>query len=431
MLRTLLRVVFLLVLNCALPQQGVAQGPLPAPGKDLEYKVQPRDTMIGIARRYLIDGEKLDVQRALWDHNKLKDKDSIHLGQVILIPENWLRNAPGKIVLTQVQGEVQSAGAKPKAGAEVNPGDEVRTGKDGYVTIRLADGSTLALSPDSDLAIEGVRKSPLEGSAAADAKFLLKSGRVEAAVHKRPAGGARFEVRTPIAVAAVRGTQFRVVANGAQHTATSEVLEGVVQVSDTGNRGSVSVEQGYGTQVREGSPPAKPRELLPAPHLWTGIRLWVKRPIRMNFTNLDGAVRYRALVSRTADFNEIVFEGFMHNNKIRLPDLPSGPYFIRVRGIDELGLEGRDADASVVINLPKPGDPPHFVIPTRPNSPDAGDQSDPSTTPPASQDAAPDQVAPPNPDAPAAPASQPVPGPATRPPGGSRGGPAAQAARST
>lgn len=395
-------------------QQPGGEHALPAPGKDLEYKVQPRDTMIGIARRYLINGEKLDVQRALWDHNKLRDKDSIHLGQIILIPENWLRNAPGKILLTQVQGAVQSAVGTPKAGAEVNAGDELRTGKDGYVTIRLADGSTLALSPGSDLAIEGVRKSPLESSAAADAKFLLKSGRIEAAVQKRPAGGARFEVRTPIAVAAVRGTRFRVVANESNHTATSEVIEGVVQVNDTGNLGSVSVEAGYGTQVREGSPPAKPRELLPAPHLWTGIRLWVRRPIRMNFTRLEGAVRYRALVSRTADFNEIVFEGFMHNNKIRLPDLPSGPYFLRVRGIDELGLEGRDADASVVINLPKPGDPAHFVIPTSPSSPDAPDPSA-EPEPPAPDEPAAPGGAPgtPAPDSPAAP------------------GPAAQASRSS
>ena len=323
---------------------------LPTAAADMEYVIKDRDTMIGIARRYLIEGERLEVQRALWEHNRLKDKDRISPGQVIRIPENWMRNDAGRIELARVEGDVQSKGESIKTGARVSPGDELKTGKDGYVTIRLADGSTLALQPGSTMAIESLRKSPLAPSA--DALFSLKNGRIEASVEKRSASGARFEVRTPIAVAAVRGTRFRVSADEEKRTATSEVIEGSVQVNDTGNLGSVEVPEGFGTRVLEGQAPAAPRALLPAPRLWTGIRLWVRRPIRLNFTRLAGAAQYRVLVARRADFRSVISEVVLAENEIVLPDeLENGPYFLKVRGVDDLGLEGKDTLADLVLSL--------------------------------------------------------------------------------
>lgn len=368
-------------------------GGLPAPATDVEYIAKNRDTMIGIARRYLVDGERFEVQRALWEYNKLKDKDRINPGQVIRIPENWLKEDANAIQLAHVEGEVTSKGQPLQAGAKLAPGDDFKTGKNGYVKIKLADGSTLDLKPGSDLSIEGVRKSPL--APAADAQFLLKTGRVEASVAKRNPGGARFEVRTPIAVAAVRGTQFRVTADEANRSANSEVIEGEVQVNDTGNLGNVSVREGFGTRVNEGQAPLPPRALLPAPRLWTGIRLWVRRPIRLNFTRLPGAVRYRVLVARKPDFAEVISEELLATNVITLPELANGPYYLKVRGIDDIGLEGKETPAELVLTL----DP----LPQAPATPAAAPAAVPTPDPAA---------------APGAPATPPaaVPGEPTTPP---------------
>jgi len=348
----IVRVIFAAFLALSLPQAIVAQpagSGLPPPSADIDYKAQARDTMIGIARRYLIDGQRHEVQRALWEHNKLRDKDQIAPGQVIRIPENWMKEDANSITLSHVEGDVQSKGQPLRAGAKLAPGDDFKTGRDGYVTIKLSDGSTLVLQPGSDMAIEGVKKSPL--APAADAQFTLKNGRVEATVTKRNPNGARFEVRTPIAVAAVRGTKFRVVADEEKKTATSEVVEGTVQVNDTGNLGSVAVLEGFGTKVTEGQAPLAPRALLPAPRLWTGIRLWVRRPVRLNFTRLAGAVNYRLVVARRADFADVISETLLANNEIVLPDLENGAYFLKVRGIDDLGLEGRDTTGDLVLQL--------------------------------------------------------------------------------
>src|SRR5476649_1712502 len=243
---TVVRIFFAAFLALTLPGPAVAQpasSGLPAPSADIEYTAKPRDTMIGIARRYLIEGQRFEVQRALWEHNKLRDKDQIAPGQVIRIPENWMKEDANNITLVHVEGDVQSKGEPLRPGAKLAPGDDFKTGRDGYVTIKLSDGSTLVLQPGSDMAIEGVKKSAL--APAADAQFTLKNGRVEATVTKRNPNGARFEVRTPIAVAAVRGTKFRVVADDGKKTATSEVIEGIVQVNDTGNLGSVSLNEGF------------------------------------------------------------------------------------------------------------------------------------------------------------------------------------------
>ena len=113
---------------------------LPPPSADIEYIAKSGDTMIGIARRYLIEGQKHEVQRALWEHNQLKDKDRINPGHVVRIPGNWVKNEAGRIELAHVEGDARSGGQPLRKGATLSAGDELKTGKDGYVTIKLADG---------------------------------------------------------------------------------------------------------------------------------------------------------------------------------------------------------------------------------------------------------------------------------------------------
>src|SRR4051812_1887572 len=119
------RLLFATFLAFGLSAEGLAQpagrlpSVLPAPAADIEYTAKPRDTMIGIARRYLIEGQLLEVQRALWEHNKLKDKDQIAPGQVIRIPENWMKDDANSIQLAHVEGDVQSKGQPLRPGAKL------------------------------------------------------------------------------------------------------------------------------------------------------------------------------------------------------------------------------------------------------------------------------------------------------------------------
>ncbi|MBS0337959.1 MAG: LysM motif protein, partial [Proteobacteria bacterium] len=57
------------------------------------------------------------------------------------------------------------------------------------------------------------------------------------------------------------------------------------------------------------------------------------------------------LVARKADFREVILETLLPTNEIVLPELDNGAYFLKVRGIDDLGLEGKDTLADLVLNL--------------------------------------------------------------------------------
>jgi hypothetical protein len=114
-------------------------------------------------------------------------------------------------VVSEVTGTVtiERAGASAPAayGAAVQVGDMLTTGPKSRVTISLTDASKLELSESSTLALTENLLNP-DGSRAST-KVTLLSGLVRSLVH-HGAGNPNFEVYTPNAVAAARGTVFDV-----------------------------------------------------------------------------------------------------------------------------------------------------------------------------------------------------------------------------
>jgi hypothetical protein len=336
---------------------GAQSPPLPAPAGNIEYVARPGDTMIGLSRRLLIDGQLASVQRALQLHNGLnsqKEADRIEPGRVLRIPVNWLRSEASRIEVESSAGEVNAAGPVSK-GTVIPPGQEISTGKTGQVTLRLADGSTLTLKPGSAMTVEKSATSPLSKSP--DAIFNLKNGRVETEVARRTGGAARFEIRTPVAVAAVRGTRFRVTAGDGGAFMTSEVLEGQVEVADTGKRGQVSLEKETGTRANPGQAPLAPRRLLPAPRLWGGSWLARKPGASMRMLPVKGAEFYRVSVSQgRTPGGTVLREWDLKTLDVELPELANGEYLISVRAVDDIGLEGLEASSQLTVQIAPAGE---------------------------------------------------------------------------
>jgi hypothetical protein len=371
--------------------QAQAPAALPAPAADIEYVAKPGDTMIGIARRFLANGRQWPVQRALIQHNRLRDADVIAPGQVVHIPENWLLSATARIEIIAFSGDVQSDADTPRLKDAVPSGRELRTGPGGTVTIKLPDNSTLTLQPESSMRVEQGSGNTVRPQT--ESVFQLIRGRVEAAVEKRDMAGARFEVRTPVAVAAVRGTRFRVTMNEAGRTTSTEVTEGEVQFSDTGGLGSVPVPDGFGTRVIEGRPPEPPRALPEAPRIWTGIRLVPRSPLNIGFLAVRNAVAYRIRISRDRESRDLVSEATSTTAQLRIEGLPNGTYYARVRGVDDLGLEGRDSVGELLVNVaaapaPAPAPVPAAEAPAATAVPAApATDPQPATSPPATETA--------------------------------------------
>ncbi len=109
----------------------------------------------------------------------------------------------------------------------IKPNDEVSTGPDGHVELKWADGTRVKLEPNSDLA---VKQTSYNAARKADnSQFQLNRGTIFVRIIKTLNPQSKFEIETPTAKAAVRGTIFMVkVERGKTEVA---VYKGAVRVS--------------------------------------------------------------------------------------------------------------------------------------------------------------------------------------------------------
>ena len=126
-------------------------------------------------------------------------------------------------------GAVHSGAKVLKVGDGLEAGAEIRTGSDGRVRLRCIDGSSLVLGDNSQLKLTSFKAAG--GGQPRAASLWLEVGVLGQSV---AAGGpgSSWEVRTPSAVTAVRGTEFIVEVSPEQATAV-HVDKGEVAVEST------------------------------------------------------------------------------------------------------------------------------------------------------------------------------------------------------
>lgn len=112
-----------------------------------------------------------------------------------------------------------------RMGQRLVAGDEIRTAAKGRVRLRCADGSMLTVANQTQLRIERFEAAPGQPRWAS---FWLKLGLIGQTVSPSPGG--RWQVRTPTAVTAVRGTAYVVEVRADQGTDV-QVTEGEVAVA--------------------------------------------------------------------------------------------------------------------------------------------------------------------------------------------------------
>jgi len=299
------------------------------------HQAQKNDTFIKLANTYLA---KRNDFSTLQKYNLGMNPTAIPIGSKVRIPIAAMRAELAAPTVLSVSGEANINGEALKAGQRINERDKLATGESGFITIKLADGSTLTVQSKSAVEIERARL--LANTAVSESVVKLQSGRIETNVTKQHAA-ARYEVRTPTANMGVRGTIFRAAAevNG---KGISEVLEGNVAVS--GMQGQVvPIDAGFGTFVLRDTPPAPPRKLLPQPLLTDFVETQTRPELTFSFAPVAGATGYRALVATDSQFLRPVAESVSATPSMRVADLPDGALFLQVRAIDKDGLEGMNS----------------------------------------------------------------------------------------
>ena len=133
--------------------------------------------------------------------------------------------------MTKVSGEVtvMPADGSPEVSGEtgmpLEEGDRIVVAEDAFAEVALDGGSLITVRENSDFLLEKTAKG--------DSSFFLKIGSLLAKIEKL--NSHRLSVRTPTAVAAVRGTEFGVeVEDGASHVGVFDAGKVEVTAVDGG-----------------------------------------------------------------------------------------------------------------------------------------------------------------------------------------------------
>jgi hypothetical protein len=141
--------------------------------------------------------------------------------------------------------------SRPMRGQVLPSGTVLDTGDGRLVLVLRTDESEIVVQPHTRLVVQ----EPAPGNW--DALEILL-GRVRAYIRKRTGGAPSFQMGTPSAVIAVRGTRFDVEVNG-RGVSEVDVFDGLVEVaSSTISGSSVLVSPGFSTRVGIGSAPEPP-----------------------------------------------------------------------------------------------------------------------------------------------------------------------------
>ncbi len=172
----------------------------------------------------------------------------------------------GKITAIQGDVDVLMPGMERAAPAvlqqPVSEGDIIRTKSNGKAEITFVDDSVIRLAPGSRLQITEYL---MEGSKRKSGVMNLFRGKIRAVVSKSRGflgvafgGGDRFEVRTPTAVAGVKGTDFFV--SYSMGVTSITVKDGKVDAFNPAVPGQVvTVSAGNATFIAGDNPPSPPR----------------------------------------------------------------------------------------------------------------------------------------------------------------------------
>jgi hypothetical protein len=161
----------------------------------------------------------------------------------------------GAVIAAQGQCFSVSAGQEVplRIGTAVGAGDTVQVPAGARLKLRMNDGSIISVASGSELA---VRDYAADASGQRlNALLSLRSGLLRVLVPNGPSG--KFEIETPVGIAAVRSTDWFVLADSG--SAQVGVLSGTVTLTSRATDRSVAIPARWGGRLEAGRDPVPPR----------------------------------------------------------------------------------------------------------------------------------------------------------------------------
>ena len=310
------------------------------------YSLQPGESLEEVASDLLAPGF---TSQQLAQHNRIGNTALLKGGDRIRIPLHWLKRQPEPATVSAAsgQGHVRLAGTGQtlplEAGTQLRAGDEVVT-QSGSATLRLADGSLVRVHSNTRLILN--RLTQYGRSGMVDTRLRLERGQVSTEVKPLVEGGARFEIETPSAVAAVRGTRFSLES----HLGISRlrVTQGMVAFGPVGK--TQPIPAGYSATVdARSSRDLEIRRLPPAPETQALPGRLTKLPATLAWTP-NGAPAHQLDVF-DAETGHPVLSRRIQDTSVELGQLDNGRYRVQVAALTSSGVPGMPSEQEIDIAL--------------------------------------------------------------------------------
>lgn len=318
-----------------------AAQPAGAKGDDFLYRVVRGDTLGDLAQRYTAEFSNWAVLQRI---NEVADPRRLPISRLLRIPFSMIPVRGSAATVLHIAGQASVNGQPLSASGKIEEGQTVKTASNGFVTLRLADGSIVSIPASTSLTLTRLRE--FVGTGLTDSILKIDSGSVETRVAPNETGVGRFEVRTPVSVTGVRGTSLRVHAD--ETGSRSEVLSGQAGV-DGSAASEVLVRRQQGLAVDRGGRSMGVRTLLPAPQLAEpkrGPQGW-----SMAFAPVDGAASYVVSVAKDEHGGILVSQRQVDASPVHFAASGPGTHYVFVRALDADGMGGPDARQAFEGNL--------------------------------------------------------------------------------
>lgn len=169
------------------------------------------------------------------------------------------------VVKGGVQIHTEGKTAAAKVGAKVYEGDKVVTAADSRAKIVMSDRNVLNLSPDTTIEITQYQNDAATGKKNVEIK--LSGGKIRSNVEQTYDGEkSKFQIKTPTAVAGVRGTQFQAGFDVKTQMTSIVTFKGAVSLAAVNAQGKmvgnpVMVKKGEMTTAAPNAAPEPPKAL--------------------------------------------------------------------------------------------------------------------------------------------------------------------------
>jgi hypothetical protein len=159
--------------------------------------------------------------------------------------------------------------------------------------------------------------------------------------------GSRYEIKTPSAVAAVRGTEFRL--HSSENESRLEVLEGKVEFS--GEHGQIMVEAGKGASIKKDSPRIEIINLPTPPRTQLAQDTIRKLPAKVEWEKNKEAQAYQIQITQNDKNGPLIENTTQQENALNIDQLNNGNYELAIRSINADGYKGLDSVTKLSIEI--------------------------------------------------------------------------------